>query len=226
MADLPPPETTRKPTGDVVHINDTQGLKTVSIGGKTYQILDAGYVCGSTCAVMVLSEYTCLFSTPPYCTVCATCMHPEGAPPVPIPDYTSCGVPAGQYGILVVFKPAWICHCLKMLGYNSSNVNSIQPVGTVPYCGAPSLPPMLSGFNPFPLLAGAALIGGAIALSAADSATLPDGTVVDFNKDGAGIPYRPGIDCDIDTLPTHPAGTLEKLGECPPDPPGGVILTR
>jgi len=226
MADLPPPETLRQPTGDVVHVNSTQGLNTMSIGGKTYQILDVGYVCGTTCSVTVLSEFTCLFSTAPYCAVCASCFHPEGAPPVPVPDYTTCGVPAGLYGILVVFKPAWICHCLKMLGYNSSNVNMIQPVGTAPFCGAPSLPPILHGFNPFPALAAGALIGGALALSALGSATLSDGTTVDFSQDGAGTPYRPGIDGDINTLPTHPDGTLEKLGECPPDPPGGVILTR
>lgn len=229
MADLPPPETLRKPTGDVVCVNSTQGLNTMSIGGKTYQILDVGYVCGTTCAVTVLSEYTCLFSTPPFCNVCASCLHPEGAPPVPVPDYASCGVPAGQYGILVVFKPPWICHCLKMLGYNSSNVNMIQPVGTTPYCGAPSLPPILHGFNPFPALAAGALIGGALAISAiggATSATLPDGTVVDFSQDGGGAAYRPGIDGDIDTLPTHPPGTLVNLDGCPEDPPGGVILTR
>jgi hypothetical protein len=247
MADLPPPETLRQPTGDVVHVNSTQGLNTMSIGGKTYQILDVGYVCGSTCAVTVLSEFTCLFSTAPYCAVCASCFHPEGGPPVPVPDYTTCGIPAGLYGILVVFKPAWICHCLKMLGYNSSNVNLIQPVGTAPFCGAPSLPPMLHGFNPFPALAAGALIGGALAISAlggssgssgssgsggsggsqaATSATLPDGTVVDFSQDGTGTAVRPGIDSDINALPIHPAGTLEKVGECPDDPPGGVILTR
>jgi hypothetical protein len=239
MADLPPPETLRKPTGDVVHVNSTQGLNTLSVGGKTYQIIDVGYVCGTT-ACTVLSEDTCLFDPAPYCTVCATCFHPEGAPPVPVPDYLSCGIPAGLYGILVKFKPPWICHCLKMLGYVSANVNMIQPVGTIPFCGAPSIPPPLHGFNPFPLIAGAAIVGG-LALA---SATLPSGARVSFDADGRGTPFRPGIDGDIDALPVHPAGTLVNFNGCPDEqpsnikvdssdtcnnpnnPPNGVILTQ
>jgi hypothetical protein len=161
MADLPPPETLRKPTGDVVNVNSTQGLNTISVGGKTYNILDVGYTCGNV-ACTVMSEYTCLFSPPPFCNVCASCWHIEGI--VPVPDYASCGISAGQYGILVKFKPAWICHCLKLLGFASVNVNLIQPVGTTPYCGAPSVPPPLHNFNPFPIVAGAAV--GALAVGA------------------------------------------------------------
>jgi hypothetical protein len=232
MADLPPPETMRQPTGDIVHVNNTQGLNTLSIGGKTYQILDTGYMCGNT-ACTVLSEFTCLISPAPYCVICATCLHPEGAPPVPVPDYVICGVPAGIYGILVKFKPPWMCHCLKMLGYVSANVNLIQPIGTAPMCGAPSIPPPLHGFNPFPLVAGALAIG---------SATLPSGATVSFDTDGGGTPYRPGLDdLDIDYLPPSPPGTIpsegcldvpentsEKVAEdkCSPTAPeNAVILT-
>ena len=227
MADLPPPETLRKPTGDVVHVNNTQGLNTLSVGGKTYQILDVGYVCGNT-AVTVLSEFTCLFSPAPYCLVCATCLHPEGAPPIPVPDYVSCGIPAGAYGILVKFKPPWICHCLKMLGYVSTNVNAIQPVGTVPFCGAPSIPTPLHNFNPFPALAGAAIIGGLAAATlltanAATSAKLPSGQTVSFDSDGGGIPYRPGIDTDIDAVPPTPRGTeMTSFSGCPDEQPKNI----
>lgn len=217
MADLPPPETLRQPTGDVVSVNNTQTFNTMSVGGKTYQILDVGYVCGNT-SCTVLSENTCLFSPAPYCAVCATCFHPEGAPPVPVPDYLSCGIPAGLYGILVKFKPPWICHCLKLLGYVSVNVNAIQPVGTAPFCGAPSIPPPLFGFNPFPALAGVAAVG-ALALA---SATLPSGQSVSFNSDGGGTPFRPGVDSDIDTLPKHPAGTLSNFAGCPDEQPRDI----
>lgn len=249
MADLPPPETLRQPTGDVVHVNNTQGLNTLSVGGKTYQILDVGYVCGTT-SCSVLSEFTCLMSPAPYCAVCATCLHPEGESIVP--DYTVCGVPAGAYGILVKFKPAWMCHCLKMLGYVSANVNAIQPVGTAPMCGAPSIPTPLHNFNPFPALAvvgvaGAALaLGGVIANSSANSATLPSGVSVSFDSDGTGTPFRPGLDSDIDSLPPTPPGTemtnfdgcvepesgesnlMSDKSACdsPTNPPNGNILTR
>ncbi len=227
MADLPPPETIRQPTGDVVHVNNTQGLNTLSVSGKTYQILDVGYTCGQV-GVTVLSEFTCLFSlfgSPSFCNVCPSCWHMEGI--VSVPDWASCGIPAGQYGILVKFKPAWICKCLKQLGYVSANVNLIQPVGTVPYCGAPSIPPPLHGFNPFPLLVAGAAIGGlaAIALtsdSAVNSATLPNGNKVSFESDGAGNPYRPGIDSDIDSLPTHPPGTLQSFDGCPDEQPNNI----
>lgn len=248
MADLPPPETLRKPTGDVVSVNSTQGLNTLSIGGKTYQILDVGYVCGNI-SCTVLSENTCLFNPAPYCAVCATCLHPEGAPPVPVPDWETCGVPAGTYGILVKFKTPWICHCLKMIGFQSLNVNAIQPVGTTPFCGSPSIPTPLFNFNPFPIAAGAAILGGSIALGIAASSsngggnsggsgtngintstsngiatsvTLSDGTVVNIDKDGPGVPFRPGIDTDIDALPPHPSNTLTSFVSCEDDTPGGV----
>lgn len=229
MADQSP-ESLRKPTGDVVNVNSTQGLNTLSIAGKTYQILDVGYVCGSTVACTVLSENTCLFDPAPYCSVCPTCFHSEG--PAWVPDWEMCGTPAGTYGIMVKFKSAWICHCLKMIGYQSINVNSIQPVGTAAYCGAPSVPPPLSNFNPFPIVAGGGAFGGAIALGIASSqvgggsssigiatsVTMPDGTVVDIDRDGAGVPFRPGIDSDINTLPTHPADTLpSSLNGCDGD---------
>lgn len=235
MADSPPPETLRQPTGDVVHVNNTQGLNTLSVGGKTYQILDVGYVCGTTsCAV--LSEFTCLMSPAPYCVVCATCLHPEGD--AIVPDYTVCGVPAGAYGILVKFKPAWMCHCLKMLGYVSTNVNAIQPVGTAPMCGAPSVPTPLFNFNPFPALA----VAGAVAVGA----KLLSGETVSFDSDGPGTPFRPGIDVDINTLPSTPPGTeMQNFDGCvepesgesnllsdksacdtPTNPPNGNILTR
>jgi hypothetical protein len=235
MADSPPPETMRQPTGDVVHVNNTQGLNTLSVGGKTYQILDVGYVCGTT-SCSVLSEFTCLMSPAPYCVVCATCLHPEGD--AIVPDYTVCGVPAGAYGILVKFKPAWMCHCLKMLGYVSANVNAIQPVGTAPMCGAPSVPTPLFNFNPFPALA----IVGAVAVGA----TLLSGEFVSFDSDGPGTPFRPGIDVDLNALPPTPTGTeMQNFDGCvepesgesnlmsdksacdsPTNPPNGNILTR
>jgi hypothetical protein len=233
MVDSPTPETMRQPTGDVVHVNDTLGLSTLSIGGKTYKILDVGYICG-TSSCSVLSESTCLMSPAPYCGVCATCMHPDGDGVSP--DYTVCGLPAGAYGILVKFKPAWMCHCLKSLGYVSSNVNAIQPVGTVPMCGAPSIPPPLLNFNPFPVLLGAAVVG----------ASMLSGDFVSFESDGPGVPFRPGIDDDLNALPATPAGTeLSNFGGCvepktgesnllsdggacgtPTNPPNGTILTR
>jgi hypothetical protein len=225
----------RQPTGDVVHVNNTQGLNTLSVGGKTYQILDVGYVCGTT-SCSVLSEFTCLMSPAPYCVVCATCLHPEGD--AIVPDYTVCGVPAGAYGILVKFKPAWMCHCLKMLGYVSANVNAIQPVGTAPMCGAPSVPTPLFNFNPFPALA----IVGAVAVGA----TLLSGEFVSFDSDGPGTPFRPGIDVDLNALPPTPTGTeMQNFDGCvepesgesnlmsdksacdsPTNPPNGNILTR
>jgi len=236
MVDLPPPETLRQPTNDVVHVNSTQTYNTISIGGKTYQILDVGYTCGSI-AVTVMSEFTCLFGLAPYCNVCSTCWHVEGT--VSVPDWESCGIPAGQYGILVKFKPPFICKCLKQLGYVSVDVNSLEPVGTSPYCGGPVIPPPLSGFNPFPLIVGG--IAGAALLSA----TLPNGNRVSFESDGLGTPFRPGIDGDIDALPIHPSGTLQNFAGCPDtqpsdmpiesgqacrnvpnDPPNGTILTK
>lgn len=243
MADLPPPETLRQPTGDVVHVNSTQGLNTLSVGGKTYQILDVGYVCGTT-SCSVLSEFTCLMSPAPYCVVCATCLHPEGD--AIVPDYTVCGVPAGAYGILVKFKPAWMCHCLKMLGYVSTNVNAIQPVGTAPMCGSPSVPTPLHNFNPFPGLAVAGVVAGVVALTVASGAKLPSGETVSFNSDGPGTPFRPGIDVDINALPSTPVGTeMQNFDGCvepesgesnlmsdksacdtPTNPPNGNILTR
>jgi len=161
MADLPPPETLRQPTGDVVNINSTSGLNTMSIGGKTYNILDGGYICGNI-SCTVLSEFTCLIHPPPYCNVCSTCWHWEGKSY--LPDYETCGTTVGLYGILVKFKAGWICHCLKMLGYTSISMNKIQPVGTAPFCNAPPIDPPLHNFNPFPLAVGAVAVGGVVAL--------------------------------------------------------------
>ena len=115
-----------------------------------------------------------------------------------------------------------------MLGYVSTNVNAIQPVGTVPFCGAPSIPTPLHNFNPFPALAGAAIIGGLAAATlltanAATSAKLPSGQTVSFDSDGGGIPYRPGIDTDIDAVPPTPRGTeMTSFSGCPDEQPKNI----
>jgi hypothetical protein len=149
MADLLPPEDLRKPTGELVHISDPKGLKKLSIAGKEYDILDSGFVCGAPgiCGVYILSEETCLFSTPPYCSVCDVCWHMEGI--VRVPDYLACGQILGHYGMLVKFKPPWKCKCLKDLGFVSYKTNKLQDLGISNMCGSPSMDVPLFGFKPF-----------------------------------------------------------------------------
>lgn len=147
------PIQTRKPASDqVVFINDKTGLGSISIAGQVFKILDVGYVCGyPTFTCMILDRFACLFFPPSYCNVCAVCWHIEGI--VPVPDWLNCGIQSGAYGLLVFFKSAWMCHCLRRLGYVSINVNLIQFVGTTPgFCGLPVIAPPFLRFNPFPFI--------------------------------------------------------------------------
>jgi hypothetical protein len=180
---LDKPAKLRKSTPSVVYNSSTDGLNTLSVGGKVYSILDVGYVCGKI-SCSVLSEYTCLFHPPPYCAVCPTCWHVEGL--AYVPDWKVCGISLGTYGLLVSFKPPWICHCLKLLGYTSIDVNKInmnvdedgnRKVGTSPYCGAPVINPPLFG---------------AVAIPALKMLTLPSrsnqsGLNIGFGGSGSGL---------------------------------------
>jgi len=179
---------------------------TVSVNGQVYQVIDNGYVYGTpTAACLVLSDNAIIVNPSSFAAqICAQCFHPEGAPPVPVPDWIICSQPVGLYGQFIKFKPPWQCHCLQMIGYVSIDMTLIDPTSTfAAMCGAPKVPPPMFQIG-LPVIGGAAILAAAAFSKYMDySGDLPPGFRSDINM---------GTDA------------VEKK-TCPDNLPGGVSPT-
>jgi len=209
MVDVPPQPATDQP----LYSTDSDGRRTMSVNGKVYQVLDIGYLNGNpNTACIVLSEETIIVSPiPDSAPLCAACWHNEGIPLVP--DWLICGTPVGGHGMLIKFKQPWICHCLKLMSYQSIETSTIDEALTfTPMCGAPKVAP------PSADLAAAAVGAGLLGLGA-----LAFFALVNKQASYSGdVP--PGFSTDINV--TEESGNNPPDIKCPEDPAGGVSHTN